>query len=137
MITDRLTRTLAAAAVAAGLSLASAAAAPQDQKKEPAPSVAGTWNMTLMSHQVGLELTQTGTKVTGTLMIMGKDVPVEGEFVDRALTLVGVGAKVSDQHGGPAVDMKLTAKLLEDDTLEGEAVTARGPAKWTAERLGK
>jgi hypothetical protein len=64
-------------------------------------------------------------------------VPVEGEFADRTLTLVGVGAKIADHQGGAPVDIKLTAKLLEDDTLDGEATTARGPAKWTAERLGK
>jgi hypothetical protein len=124
--------TLAVALISVG-----AAAAAQD-KKAAGPSVAGTWNMTLMSHQVALELTQTGKAVTGTLMMMGKDVPVEGEFVDRVLTLVGVGAKVGgDQHGGEAVALKLTGKLLEDDTLKGEFATARGPAEWTAERLGK
>jgi hypothetical protein len=132
MITDHLTRVLAAAVLAAGLSLTAAA-----QHKEQAASVEGTWNMTLMSHQLALELKQSGTKVTGLFMVMGKDVPVEGQFVDRTLSLTGIGAKVGEHTGGEVAELKLTAKLLEDDTLEGEMTTVRGPAKWTAERLGK
>jgi hypothetical protein len=100
-------------------------------------TVAGTWNMTLMSHQLGLELTQTGTAVKGTLMMMGKDVTVEGTFVDGALTLVGLGAKMADREGGTPVEMKLTGRLTPDDTLEGDITTPRGPAKWVAERLGQ
>jgi hypothetical protein len=122
----------ATAVLAAGLSMAAAA-----QPNEQAATVEGTWNMTLMSHQMALELKQNGTKVTGVFMIMGKDVAVEGQFVGRALSLTGIGAKVGEHNGAEVTELKLTAKLLEDDTLEGEMTTARGPAKWTAERLGK
>ena len=104
---------------------------------QTAPRVAGTWNMTLMSHQVGLELTQDGVAVTGTLMMMGKDVKVEGTFADGVLALTGVGAKIADREGGEAMAIKLRGRLTPDDTLEGEIDTARGPAKWTAERLGQ
>ncbi len=104
---------------------------------QTAPRVAGTWNMTLMSHQVGLELTQDGAAVTGTLMMMGKDVRVEGTFADGVLALTGVGAKIADREGGEAMEIKLRGRLTPDDTLEGEIDTARGPAKWTAERLGQ
>jgi hypothetical protein len=125
----------------AGLAMAAAAltlglVAPA-QAQPAAKTVAGTWNMTLMSHQVGLELTQDGTAVTGTLMMMGKDVTVEGTFVDGALTLVGIGARVADREGGTPVEMKLTGRLTADDTLEGEVTSPRGPATWTAERLGQ
>jgi hypothetical protein len=103
--------------------------------------VAGTWNMTLMSHQVGMVLEQNGTSVTGTLMLMGKDVPLEGQFVEGTLTINGKGAMLGGppEHGGgeapKPVPIKLTAKLLEDGTLDGEIETAKGPVKWTAERL--
>ena len=104
---------------------------------QTAPRVAGTWNMTLMSHQVGLELIQDGAAVTGTLMMMGKDVKVEGTFADGVLALTGVGAKLADRDGGEAMEITLRGRLTADDTLEGEIDTARGPAKWTAERLGQ
>ena len=52
-----------------------------------------------------------------------------GEFVDRELTLLGIGAKIEDRHGGPPMEIKLTATLLEDDTLDGEAHMQRGPAE--------
>jgi hypothetical protein len=104
--------------------------------------VAGTWNMTLMSHQVGMVLEQNGKAVTGTLMMMGKDVPLEGEFADGKLTVTGKGALMGApaEHGGSGdapkpIPIKLTAKLLDDGTLDGEMETAKGPAKWTAERL--
>jgi len=104
---------------------------------QTAARVAGTWNMTLLSHQVGLELTQDGAAVTGTLMMMGKDVKVEGTFTDGVLALTGIGAKMADHEGGQAMEIKLRGRLTPDDTLEGEIDTARGPAKWTAERLGQ
>lgn len=107
------------------------------QAQQTGRTVAGTWNMTLMSHQVGLELTQDGTAVKGTLLMMGKEVTVEGTFTDGALTLVGVGAKMADREGGTPVEMKLTGRLTAADTLEGEMTSPRGPAKWTAERLGQ
>jgi hypothetical protein len=102
---------------------------PQD-----APSVAGTWNISLQGHQVALVLEQAGRTITGTVMMMGKDVPVDGTFSDRLLSLTGAGA-VGDHTGQETVPMKLTATLKDDGTLDGEMATVRGPMKWTAERL--
>jgi hypothetical protein len=103
------------------------------QSKSP-DGVAGTWNITLEGHQVALVLEQDGQHVTGALMIMGKDVPVDGAFADSTLTLSGSGSVGS--HGDQeAVAMKLTARLKEDGTLEGEMNTPHGPMKWTAERF--
>ena len=84
----------------------------------------------------------TGTAVTGTLMLMGKDVPLSGEFVDGSLSLVGKGALMSrpDGHGGEGqqpIPIKLTGTLKDDGTLEGEMPGPHGTAKWTAERLKK
>jgi hypothetical protein len=99
-------------------------------------NVAGTWNISLQGHQVALVLEQDGRTLTGTLMIMGKDVPVDGTLSARALSLTGAGA-VGDHGSQETVPLKLTATLKDDGTLEGEMSTAHGPMKWTAERLGK
>jgi len=104
------------------------------EDQQQAANVAGTWNISLHGHQVGLVLEQDGTTVTGTLMIMGKDVAVDGTFSDRALSLTGPAGAV-DHAGEETVPMKLTATLKADGTLDGEMATAKGPMKWTAERL--
>lgn len=106
--------------------------APQ-QSSAPA-NVAGTWIILLEGHQVGLGLEQDGRTVTGTLQIMGTNVPVDGEFVDRTLTLTGQGA-VGSHGDDKTVPLRLRATLKDDGTMEGEMNTARGPMKWTAERL--
>jgi len=117
----------------------------QNEKKS-APTVSGTWTMTVMSHQVGMQLTQDGQKVTGTLMMMGTDVPVEGEFVEGTLTLTS-NARV--MNGPPSAAepghdsatpggtrLTVTAKLQDDGTLAGAMPGANGqPVTWIAERL--
>jgi hypothetical protein len=104
-----------------------------DKDLQETPNVAGTWNISLHGHQVALVLEQEGRTITGTLMIMGKDVAVDGTFSDRVLSLTGADAV--DHAGQETVPMKLTATLKDDGTLDGEISTARGPMKWTAERL--
>ena len=103
----------------------------QQNKSNATSTIAGTWNMTLMSHQVALEIKQDGKKVTGTLMMPGRDVPVEGEYVEGVLTFSATGGEA----GSP--QMKFEGKLQEDGTLAGEMVSPRGKAQWTAERLKK
>ena len=131
--------TLYAAAILALAGVASA----QDKKIDEKTNVTGTWDMTMMSHQIGLVLEQDGTAVTGTLMMMGKDVPLSGDFTDGKLSLVGKGAFMSrpDGHGGEGqkpIPITLTGVLKDDGTLEGEApAMGGGTAKWTAERLRK
>jgi hypothetical protein len=135
------------AALIAVLALTAGASA-QTKKGDDLKSVAGTWDVNLMSHQVALVLEQDAkdaTKVSGTLMVMGKDVEVNGEFVDGKLTLIGKGALMGprggDGHDGkdapPATPLKLTATMKDDGTLEGEMPMPQGAAKWTAERLKK
>ncbi|MEO8678910.1 MAG: hypothetical protein ABI665_07685 [Vicinamibacterales bacterium] len=120
----------------------------QDKKSDDTRNVAGTWDVNLMSHQMALVLehdAKDATKVTGTLMVMGKDVEVNGDFVDGKLTLIGKGALMGprggdghgDQAAPPATPLKLTATLKDDGTLEGEMPMPQGAAKWTAERLKK
>ena len=116
--------------------------AAQEKKIDEKTNVTGTWDMSMMSHQVGLVLEQEGTAVTGTLMMMGKDVPLSGDFTDGKLSLVGKGAFMSrpDAHGEGGqkpIPITLTGVLKDDGTLEGEVPGPQGNAKWTAERLRK
>ncbi len=103
----------------------------------------GTWNIELMSHQIALVIEkQDATKVTATMMMMGRDVPLKGEIADKTLTLVGVKSDFDavPQHGGVAASNGPNAKpivmsLLDDGTLSGEMMTNKGPVKWTGEKL--
>jgi len=113
---------------------AATASARQDKAAAAAPSIAGTWNISLMGHPIALVLEQDGKKVTGTLMMMGKDVPVDGAFADGTLTLTSP-AQIGAPGGHDTVPLALTAKLKEDGTLAGEITGPHGPMEWTAERL--
>jgi hypothetical protein len=113
--------------------------AAQEKETDEKANVTGTWDVNLMSHQFALVLEQQGNKLTGTMMMMGKDIEMEGEFADRKITLVGKGASFvrrDDPHGAP-VGIKLTGVMKDDGTLEGEAPGPEGMATWTAERLKK
>ena len=104
---------------------------------------AGTWNIEVMSHQIALVIEpQEGNKVTATMMVMGRDVPLKGELVDKTITLVGVKSdfEAVPGHEGVAAGSGATAKpivisLQDDGTLSGEMMTNQGPAKWTGEKL--
>ena len=100
--------------------------------------VAGTWDMSAMSHQFALVIDEVtdAQKVTATLMIMGQDVPLDGDFTDGVLTLGGQ-SKIGAPGSHEMVPLKLTGHLVGDDKMEGEIGTAHGPATWTAGRLKK
>lgn len=121
------------------IALLTVAISAQDKKSDDKTSVAGTWDVNLMSHQMALVLEQQGTKVTGTMMMMGKDIDVEGEFVGGKLSIVGKGAAFSrpDDPEHKPTPIKLTGMMKEDGTLEGEVPGPQGTATWTAERLKK
>ena len=112
------------------------------QDKKPAGSltdVTGVWVMQVASHQIGLELEQKGRVVEGVMLAMGQRILLIGEYVDRTLTLKGE----KPQDGAPAPHVggpdsgPITAKMLDDGTLEGELSTNQGRTKWTGERLQK
>jgi hypothetical protein len=130
-------RSIATAIAVAAMALGPAA---QEKKTNEKTNVTGTWDVNLMSHQFALVLEQEGSKVTGTMMMMGKDIEMEGEFVDGTISLVGKGASFvrrDDPHAAP-VAIRLTGVLKEDGTMEGEAPGMHGDAAtWTAERLKK
>lgn len=116
------------AVVAGTLALAPAAGA-SDQR-----SVAGAWIVTLQAGhavQLGLELKQDDRKVSGTLMIMGHTMELEGEYVAGALTLSGEGNAATHLEG----TVTMTATLKDDGTLAGELLNAQRRMPWTAERF--
>lgn len=117
------------------LGVALALATVTGQTATSAGTVEGVWSVTLMSHQLGLELQQDGTALTGTLNIRGNLVEVVGTFKDGALELRGVGAKLRGPDGGEPVELRLTGRLEADGTLAGQATSPKGPERWTAERL--
>jgi len=129
---------------------ASAAAASAQDKPVTVADFVGTWNIEVMSHQVALVIEpQEGNKVTGTMMMMGRDVPLKGELAGRTISFVGVKPE-ADAHGGgapaggashvgnqnPTAPAKpIVVTLLEDGTLSGEMMTTGGPVKWVGEKL--
>jgi hypothetical protein len=125
----RLTAFTAAIALAAGVSASLHA---QDEKKS-APSVAGTWTMSVDSPHgataMGLVLSQNGKKVTGTFASPHGDTPVAGEFVDKTLTLA------TTSTGSEAPQVTFTAKLTEKASLAGYLSSQMGDMTWTAERI--
>ena len=106
--------------------------------QESQATVAGTWDMAAMSHQFALVVDEIkdAKNVTATLMIMGQDVLLDGDVTDGLLTLSGK-SKIGAPGSHEMVPLKITGRLISDDKMEGEIDTARGPAKWTAERLKK
>lgn len=119
------------------LVLAGATASAQD-RKVTVDDFAGTWNIEVMSHQVALVIEkQEGNSVIATLMMMGRDVPLRGELVDRTITLVGVKPEGdSGSHVHVTASAKPIVVTMQDDgTLTGEMMTNKGPVKWTAEKL--
>lgn len=120
---------LALVALSAGL-------AAQDRKLT-VEDFAGTWNIEVMSHQVALVIEkQDAGRVTATMMMMGRDVPLKGELVDRTITLVGVKPDGEGGHVNAAANARPIVVTMQDDgTLTGEMMTNNGPVKWTAEKL--
>jgi len=93
-----------------------------------APSVSGTWSMTVDagSHgtlKMALTLKQEEMKVSGTFASPHGDMAVEGTFENDALRLATGDGSIT-----------FTAKLKEDGTLSGYLSSEMGDMKWTAER---
>ena len=123
-------------AVACAL-VATGVAVSAQEKTFTVEDFAGTWNIEVMSHQVALVIEkQDANNVTGTMMMMGRDVPLKGALVDRTITFVGVKA---DGDGGGHVNVAnakpIVVTMQDDGTLTGEMMTNNGPVKWTAEKL--
>ena len=126
--------------------MATAATSFAQSKAITVEDFAGTWNIEFMSHQLALVIEPAGSnKATATLMVMGRDIPLKGELVDRTITFTGVkpegqATEAEPSHAGGAATNGPAAKpivvtLQEDGTLTGEMMTNNGPGKWTAEKL--
>jgi hypothetical protein len=128
----------------AALLLATSASA-QDKKPVTVADFVGTWNIEVMSHQIALVIEPAeGNKVTATMMMMGNDVLLKGELVERTIIFVGVptGAPGAAHTAGPGHEgnQKPNAKpivvtLQDDGMLAGEMMAMNGPVKWTGEKL--
>jgi hypothetical protein len=112
------------------------------EKKVTVADFVGTWNIEMMSHQIALVVDPAdGSKVTATLMIMGRDTPLKGEFADRSITLSA--SKQDDEAGSPGVHAApassgakpLVITMQDDGTITGEMMTQQGSAKFTGEKL--
>lgn len=125
------------------LMLLAGAPASAQTKAATVADFAGTWNIEMMSHQIALVIEpQDGNHVTATMMVMGRDVALKGELVEKTLTLVGLKSDPDNvpNHGGVAASDGANAKplvksLQDDGTLAGEMMTSQGPVKWTGEKL--
>ena len=98
-------------------------------------SIAGKWTLVVESssasgHEippVELELQQTGKKIIGNFVIADHgDLPLEGEFVDGALSLHAT----EDGY----MKLELKGKLMNDGTLTGSMKSQMGDLTWTAKR---
>ena len=112
------------------VALTASIAAQQDSKLK---DITGTWVIEVESHQLGLEVVQKDTAVEGTLYAMGDRIPLAGTYIDRELILKGV--PIDDSQPSAPGAMPITAKMLDNGTLEGELSARHGRMKFTAERL--
>ena len=89
-----------------------AAASPLAQGKPvTVADFAGTWNIEFMSHQLALVIEPgQGNEATATMMVMGRDIPLKGELVDRTITFTGVTLL-------PESDLRRQMRLDEGDVF--------------------
>ena len=86
------------------------------------------------------------------MMMMGRDMLLKGELIDRTLTLVGVKSEVTGtmppEHGTPGHDhdvppaaaagsgrSRSSSRCRKTARIAGEMMTTGGPVKWTGEKL--
>ena len=117
-------------------------AASAQEKNVTVADFVGTWNIEMMSHQIALVVEPAeGAKVNATLMIMGRDTPLKGEFAARSITLSAI--KQEGEAGSPGVHAMpagsgakpLVISMQDDGTIAGEMMTQQGPVKFTGEKL--
>jgi hypothetical protein len=130
----RMTWWRAAAAAVALIAGASAAAA--QGRPAGTAGVTGSWKVSLHGQHiipVGMELTQDGGAVTGTLMLWNGDVDLRGSYAGGRLE---VGGTLTPTDGSAAGERVIVATLNDDGTLAGTiGVGAMGQVKLTAERF--
>lgn len=128
----RLTNVVTATVMAIGVMVTLDARTAAQHDNHGSASVTGKWTMTVEGSPhgattMGLTLKQDGKSVTGTFASPHGDMPVKGEFVDKALTL----ATASNNEGG---EITFKAKLKDDGSLSGFLSSSMGDMTWTATR---
>jgi hypothetical protein len=107
---------------------------PKTDARSAAPSVAGSWTMSIESPEAmsaSLTLKQDGQHVTGTFSSDHTgEAALAGEFVDGTLTF----SITADAGHGP-MQIGFRAKLKDDGTLTGTLTGPMGEMSWTAERV--
>jgi len=120
----------------------SAGAAAQQDSKSDAATVSGVWQMNVEAGhvlQIGMELKQDGTKVTGTILMptqhagQRQEVPLTGEFADGALKLGGTAEGGSED----TARIEIAAKMQKDGTMSGTLAAGTHSAPWSGERLSR
>lgn len=111
---------------------------------QTAPALSGTWNMSLVGDHVvpvALVLEQHDADLSGTVTLMGKQIPVRGQLTGRAFSLTSTVPLTMQQHtptgaaSATQSTLSLKGSVKDDGTLEGEFAAPNGAMKWTAERL--
>lgn len=126
-------RTRTASVGLAMLAVWTSAALAAGSAKKAAPTVQGSWEMTVKGPAAHgdmtatLELKQAGAKVTGTFGMHGQSHPLAGEFAEGALSLATTDTPEDKS-------LSFTAQLKEDGTLAGHVSTSMGDMRWTAAR---
>ena len=131
-MTARWTTAIKASVLAIGVVAMLDARIAAQHENHGTPDIAGKWTMTVEGSPhgattMGLTLAQDGKNVTGTFASPHGDMPVKGEFVDKALTLATTGS-------GDGTEISFKAKLKDDGTLSGFLSSSMGDMTWTATR---
>ena len=128
----RLTNAVTAIVVAIGVMVMLDARLVAQHDNHASANITGKWTMTVEGSPhgattMGLTLKQDGKNVTGTFASPHGDMPVKGEFVDKALTL----ATTANNEGG---EITFKAKLKEDGSFSGFLSSSMGDMTWSATR---
>ena len=128
----RLTNAVTAIVMAIGVIVILDARLVAQHDNHGSANITGKWTMTVEGSPhgattMGLTLKQDGKNVTGTFASPHGDMPIKGEFVDRALTL----ATTANNEGG---EISFKAKLKDDGSLSGFLSSSMGDMTWSATR---
>ena len=123
--------------LAAGLEWApQQAAPPTPDPPKAAPSIAGTWTLTVNTANgttiAALDARLDGKNVSGTIAGQMGQAAVAGEYADGKLTF----AITMRNADGSSMDVSFTGAMKENDTLAGTLTTSTGATLgWTGERV--
>jgi len=110
-------------------------AAPKPATAAGAPTVAGSWNMSLDAGQGPMDIAVTmkldGKKVTGMLSSQMGDVALAGETGDGGK----VTFSISFDGGGGAMELVFNGMMKDADNMTGTMSGPMGEIPWVAKRV--